>query len=92
MLVVVLEAKYQLQYRQLLLDWFRRRFWYSLGTIGFDPARLQAAGVPALIYFRSKNRDLLGGIDSDFNRIAVDSGHFDMDKIPDDDALVYLSG
>ena len=46
----------------------------------------------ALIYFRSKNRDLLGGLDSDFNRIAVDSGHFDVDKIPDDDALVYLSG
>jgi len=46
----------------------------------------------ALINFSSKNRYFLGGLDSDLNRIAVDPGHFDMDKIPDYNALVYLSG
>jgi hypothetical protein len=86
------QRKYQLQYWQLLLYRFGRGFRHWLGTIGFDPAWLQTAGMSALINFSSKYRDFLGRLDSDLYRIAVDPGHFDMDKITDNDALVYLSG
>jgi hypothetical protein len=48
--------------------------------------------VSAVINFRSKNLDSLRRLDADLNCIAVDLDHFDMDKIPDYDALVFLSG
>ena len=46
----------------------------------------------ALINFGSKNLDSLWRLDSDLNCIAVDLDHFDLDKIRDYDALVFLSG